>query len=130
MRVNAGILRTLRGMNFVFRFFLDKRVLNEGKGDTATFIGKTSNRRVIYHDNIDYSDFKTSTSLKKDLELRQFGCYGDVYSRDFGALALNNPEQLEDFIDVHHENAMNELNNDINRAFKEDIHNDVNFTSR
>jgi len=127
MRVNADILRTLRGENFPFRFFYDKRVLN---GDTATFIGKTSNKRVIYHDNIDYSDFQTSTSLKKDLEMVHYGCYGDVYSRDFGKLALNEPSQLEEFIEIHHENAMNELNNDINRKFKEDIHDDANFTCK
>jgi hypothetical protein len=126
MRVNADILKTLRGDNFVFRFFYDKRVLN---GDTATFLGKTSNRRVLYHDNIDYADFKTSGTLRCDLEMIHFGCYGDVYSRDFGALAISEPGQLEEFIELHHENAMNELNNDINRYFKEGVHTDANFNA-
>jgi len=128
MRVNAGMLDILKADSFVVRFFYDPNI--EVKVDIATWFAKQPNRRVKYSDNIDYRSFRTSSSLKQNLELQEYGCYGDVYSRDFGALAFNDPNKLNEFIELHQKNAMNELNNDLLRKFKEDIHRDENFNPK
>jgi hypothetical protein len=119
LRVNAGVLDILKADSFVFRFHYDPNV--EVKGDMATWFAKQPNRRVKYSDDIDYRSFKTSVSLKQNLELIEFGCYGDVYSVSFGQLAMGTDNKLKEFIELHQKNSMNELNNDILRKYKEDL---------
>src|SRR3954470_5802711 len=124
-KFNAQIVKILRYVNLVFRAHYTPNV--ENKGDTATYIATMPNRRIKYGEHLNYNLFKTPVALRASLPNNEFGCYGGAYNRDFAQMAIDDPDKLNEFIDEHYENTTNELNNDLNRKYKEDLNNNDNF---